>query len=245
MRKAHFLGGTMVYRRVVWGIGLLLITAIIAVLPRLVLAPWISGELKEFIAQEFHAEQVQVELSGTGWALVLGYIPAATIELENGAVNGFPVTYARLFGEGVRFQPWTLFKEREFFYAGSQFLRLSARVSAESLSEYFKEHVPNVQDLKVEAEAGQLVLSGAIDLLGVSWHMALSGTLKPAGPTGLQFVPVGLKLEQAYAPPALVDILQEYFTVIIDLDKFPFPVRISHVEAQGGGINLIIEEVAE
>jgi hypothetical protein len=244
--EARFLGGTVVQKLLVCGAALLIVLVVSALLPRLVLVPRVSSELEQFIADEFHAQKVAVDLpGGGGWSLLVGLIPAISIELEDGTVNGFPVTEAVLFAEGVRFHPWTLFREREFSYGGSDLLRISARVSAESLSEYFRQHVPQIPDLVVEVDHSQLQFSGTIDLLGVPWHLALGVAVETADQTVLRFVPVALRLEQAAVPPALVDLLQEYFRLEVDLDQFPFPIRIAAAEVEAGGIALVVEEIVE
>ena len=43
-----------------------------------------------------------------------GFNPAISIELEDGTVNGFPVTEAVLFAEGVPFTPGLFFGNGSF-----------------------------------------------------------------------------------------------------------------------------------
>ncbi|KLU40162.1 MAG: DUF2993 domain-containing protein [Limnochordia bacterium] len=233
------------YRRLLWGAALLLLISLIACLPRLLFVPWISQELEEFVASELRAESIAVDLPGSGWALLLGYIPKVEVQIGQGDVSGFPVTEAHLSAEGLRFHPWALFREQEFYYGGAQFLQISARVTAESLSEYFREQVPEVGNLVAEAEGGQLRIGGTVEVLGVLWNIGLSGTIQVKDRSVLAFVPVALQLEQAFAPPALVELLQEYFRIEVDLDRFPFPIRIVRAEVEGGGITLVVEEVLE
>ena len=66
MGEARFLGGTVVQKLLVCGAALLIVLVVSALLPRLVLVPRVSSELEQFIADEFHAQKVAVDLPGGG-----------------------------------------------------------------------------------------------------------------------------------------------------------------------------------
>ena len=52
-------------------------------------------------------------------------------------------------------------------------------------------------------------------------------------------------VENAAAPPALVEMLYQFFNFTIDLDQFPFPMEITSIAVDDGGIELVIQEVRE
>lgn|GEM_PF-3506382 len=233
------------YKRLLWLAALLVVMVMIAFAPRFLLVPWVAKGLEQLAVDEFQAQRAAVKLGGSGWPLLMGYIPELEIHMEQAEVSGFPVAEANLKAQGMRFHPWALFREQVFAYAGSQSLQLSARVSAAGLGEYFREHVPNARELQVEVREGQLVLKASVNVLGVPWQMALTGVIQVVEPTVLEFVPVGLQLEESAAPPVLVELLQEYFRFRVDLDAFLFPIRIVRAEVGDEGILLVVEEAVE
>ena len=63
-------------------------------------------------------------------------------------------------------------REKEFWYAGSEFLQVSACATEQGLNEYFKKHVSQVQDLQVDAQGGKLQVRGTLSFLvslGTAW----------------------------------------------------------------------------
>jgi hypothetical protein len=223
---------------------LVLMAAVLS--PRAILLPTVEQELQKYVQKEFNAEDVQIALERRGsWSLVLGRVPAVAITIENASVSGLPIDRARLEAVDLRFHPWALFREKEFWYAGSEFLQVSARVTEQGLNEYFKKHVSQVQDLQVDAQGGKLQVRGTLSFLGVPWELGLEGRLEVAGPTTVRVVPTGLMVENAAAPPALVEMLYQFFNFTIDLDQFPFPMEITSIAVDDGGIELVIQEVRE
>lgn len=233
-------------QRYFWVAAVLILFTAAVFLPRHVLLPRFTAELQDYIKEQFHAEEVEIDLAWHGsWSLLLGRVPEVEIVIADGSTAGLPIQSARLKAVDLRFHPWALFKEREFWYAGSEFLQISARVTEQGLNEYFREHVSQIQDLQVQAREGKLQVRGILYFLNVPWELALEGRLEIAGPTMVRVVPTGLMVEDAAAPPALVEMLYQFFSFNIDLDQFPFPIEITSILVDDGGIELAIEEVRE
>lgn len=246
MEKAAFLGGAYMRRRLSWIIAIVFFLLILIFLPSYLLIPRVTTELAEYIKEEFKAHKVEVVIpQGQSWGLVLGYMPKVELVIENGLVSGLPISEARLEAHALRFQPWALYREKYFSYAGSDFLQISARVTESGLNEYFKQHAANVSNLKVRADDQILEVRGTVNLLGVPWNIAVEGAVEIVDQTVLEFVPTGLTVEKTAAPPILLDLMHQYFSIAVDLDKFPFPIQITDFVVQDGGIDLVLEEVGE
>ena len=82
-------------------------------LPRHVLLPRFTAELQDYIKEQFHAEEVEIDLAWHGsWSLLLGRVPEVEIVIADGSTAGLPIQSARLKAVDLRFHPWALFKER-------------------------------------------------------------------------------------------------------------------------------------
>lgn len=214
-----------------WLIGLIVIIILgILSIPKFFLVPQLVQGLQTELKQALHTQQVQVTVGAPwGWELLWGVIPKVEVFVDNAVIDGLAVAKVEIHGEGMRFNPRSLLRNREFDYVGATNLQGELTVTEEALNTLFWEEVDPSQNLNLVIEPQGISLRGKMAFWNMEWDLRLHGSLEVWEHSNLRFVPQDLEVQETRVPPLLLEILNENYDFVLDFGVFPYPLEISEI----------------
>lgn len=243
MRKA-VLGGEDLKRNWLLLIIFLLVLGLL-IIPRLVIVPQVTQIIQNELKQELDAEQLQVKIKAFwGWELLMGRIPELEIQVENARVDGLNVTKAVVYGKNLLFDVSSSRQKGEYVHKSADFLNAELIIKEDDLNEFFWHEVDPDGFLTIAINPDRLSLSGKIPIFGnMRVEVSLHGHLEIIHDSYLRFVPEHLEVHDTKVPPVLLDILNESYEFALDLEIFPYPLKISRIDLLEQEIKIKMEVV--
>lgn len=218
--------------RRVWAAALVLfIVLILALAPRLFLVPRLSAEMAGQLAAALNTDEVDLEIGAPlGWELLLGRIPHFEVTAADARLGGLGISRVELEGDGLLFQPWTLFKERDLLPMDFGALRGWLRIDEADLNEVFWREVDPSRKLWLEVWPEGLVVLGTVTIWDMDLSINIVSDVLVESGSALRFAVKELAVQDAWLPDLLLDMLKDSFAFTVDLGEFPLPVEIQTVE---------------
>lgn len=207
----------------------LLISAML-ILPRFVLPPILEYYVADYLEQEYGG-QVRVTISTwLGWELVIGRLRAITIKWEDVVVNDLRIASIWLSGYNVAVDVSALLKHQQLIYLGAERLDGIVTVNEVDLNRFFWQQLDPEQHWQIDLTTDYAVLSGTYSLWQMDWHLSLVGEFSIAKPAQILFIPKEFLVMETRVPALLLELVSEYYTLIIDLRSLPIPIQLDWIE---------------
>ncbi|MDI9422236.1 MAG: DUF2993 domain-containing protein [Bacillota bacterium] len=202
-------------------------------MPRLVLVPLVVQELEDEVGQFLQAQQVQVQLEAPwGWELVFGRLPRLDIVANDARMDALRVFQVTIHGEQIRFDPRSLWQDKELVYTEASSLWGEMILTEEDLNAYFWQEVDQDRLLRLRVAPGEIGLGGQISLWNMEWTITLLGDLEVHQGSSLRFVLKNLEVQETRIPSVLLEVLSEHYDFVVDFGVFPYPVELREVHLQ-------------
>ncbi len=202
-------------------------------IPRLVLVPLVVQELEDEVGQFLQAQQVQVQLEAPwGWELVFGRLPRLDIVANDARMDALRVFQVTIHGEQIRFDPRSLWQDKELVYTEASSLWGEMILTEEDLNAYFWQEVDQDRLLRLRVAPGEIGLGGQISLWNMEWTITLLGDLEVHQGSSLRFVLKNLEVQETRIPSVLLEVLSEHYDFVVDFGVFPYPVELREVHLQ-------------
>ena len=202
-------------------------------MPRLVLVPLVVQELEDEVGQFLQAQQVQVQLEAPwGWDLVFGRLPRLDIVANDARMDALRVFQVTIHGEQIRFDPRSLWQDKELVYTEASSLWGEMILTEEDLNAYFWQEVDQDRLLRLRVAPGEIGLGGQISLWNMEWTITLLGDLEVHQGSSLRFVLKNLEVQETRIPSVLLEVLSEHYDFVMDFGVFPYPVELREVHLQ-------------
>ena len=202
-------------------------------MPRLVLVPLVVQELEDEVGQFLQAQQVQVQLEAPwGWDLVFGRLPRLDIVANDARMDALRVFQVTIHGEQIRFDPRSLWQDKELVYTEASSLWGEMILTEEDLNAYFWQEVDQDCLLRLRVAPGEIGLGGQISLWNMEWTITLLGDLEVHQGSSLRFVLKNLEVQETRIPSVLLEVLSEHYDFVMDFGVFPYPVELREVHLQ-------------
>jgi hypothetical protein len=202
-------------------------------MPRLVLVPLVVQELEDEVGQFLQAQQVQVQLEAPwGWELVFGRLPRLDIVANDARMDALRVFQVTIHGEQIRFDPRSLWQDKELVYTEASSLWGEMILTEEDLNAYFWQEVDQDRLLRLRVAPGEIGLGGQISLWNMEWTITLLGDLEVHQGSSLRFVLKNLEVQETRIPSVLLEVLSEHYDFVMDFGVFPYPVELREVHLQ-------------
>ncbi|HHT89473.1 MAG TPA: DUF2993 domain-containing protein [Firmicutes bacterium] len=202
-------------------------------MPRLVLVPLVVQELEDEVGQFLQAQQVQVQLEAPwGWELVFGRLPRLDIVANDARMDALRVFQVTIHGEQIRFDPRSLWQDKELVYTEASSLWGEMILTEEDLNAYFWQEVDQDRLLRLRVAPGEIGLGGQISFWNMEWTITLLGDLEVHQGSSLRFVLKNLEVQETRIPSVLLEVLSEHYDFVVDFGVFPYPVELREVHLQ-------------
>ena len=166
-------------------------------MPRLVLVPLVVQELEDEVGQFLQAQQVQVQLEAPwGWELVFGRLPRLDIVANDARMDALRVFQVTIHGEQIRFDPRSLWQDKELVYTEASSLWGEMILTEEDLNAYFWQEVDQDRLLRLRVAPGEIGLGGQISFWNMEWTITLLGDLEVHQGSSLRFVLKNLEVQE-------------------------------------------------
>lgn len=209
----------------------------IAVLPKLVVVPSVTRQIRVELQREFETAEVEVRLQAPwGWELLFGRLPGLGITMHNAVAEHLNLAKVEVRGEQIRFERSAFWKDRQLNYEGAQKLESLVTVTEEDLNTYFWQEVDPNRSLHLVIQPTGVSLNGQLAFWNTEWDFALQGLLEIWQQSNLRFVPQNLEVQATRVPPFLLEVLNENYDFVLDFSIFPYPITISDVQMEDGQI---------
>lgn len=214
-----------------WPIRIALVLVIVLILiPKILVVPAITKQLKVELQTEFQTDHVEVRLHAPlGWELIFGRLPGIDVEMKSALVDNLVLSEVQVAGSEIRFSPKRLFEKWEMAYEGAEKLEGTVTVTEKELNALLWEEVDPEQLFNFTITKQGLAVVGAIPLWGQEIAFTLHGNLEPVGGANVRFVPRDLEVQATRIPPFLLEVLNQSYDLVLDFSIFPYPVAISQI----------------
>ena len=150
---------------------LFIVILILLALPRVVLLPRLTAELKGELAAALETAELDLTVEAPwGWELLMGRIPSLALTARDAGLEGVDVSQLNLEAEEILFQPWTLFTQHELVLTSFSSITGSLLVSESALNEAFWREVDPSRRLWLEISPQGLAVLGTVGI----WNMDVS-----------------------------------------------------------------------
>lgn|GEM_PF-758662 len=214
-----------------WLIGITLIVAVVVLVVPYYLFPraaaWIIGYT------------LQSELGGTadvrvwakyGWELAQGRFPAIEITGSRWMLDGLPIESFHLYGRNVRVDLISLLKHRQFVYISSADLQIRLSITEQALNQYFWGRIDPDQRFRIDLAQDKAVLHGVLELWQTKWNVSLVSEFSVRKPAAIVMTPVEFLIFDTRVPDILLELINNNYRFLINLDRLPFPVNLERIE---------------
>ena len=210
---------------------LFIVILILLALPRVVLLPRLTAELKGELAAALETAELDLTVEAPwGWELLMGRIPSLALTARDAGLEGVDVSQLNLEAEEILFQPWTLFTQHELVLTSLSSITGSLLVSESALNEAFWREVDPSRRLWLEISPQGLAVLGTVGIWNMDVSVRVLGDVVVENGSALRFVLMDLAVQDARVPELLLDMLRDSFDFTVDFGEFPLPVEMQVVE---------------
>lgn len=208
---------------------------VFALIPKLVVLPSVARQIRAELQQEFETTQVEVRLSAPwGWELFFGYLPGLEINMREVMAENLVLSQVDIQGEGIKFEPRTLWQEWSLDYQSAENLEGLVTVNEGDLNTFFWQEVDPNRNLQLEIHPSGMSVIGKLALWNTELDFTLHGLVEIWQQSNLRFVPQNLEVQATRVPPFLLEVFNENYDFILALSVFPYPITISEVLMEEG-----------
>mgnify|MGYP000889092895 FL=1 len=219
-------------------LGLLLVLALI---PKLIILPKVTKQLRAELQNEFQTDQIEVNLQAPwGWELLFGRLPGVELTMENAVVENLTLSHVEIEGEKIRLTPQLLWENWEAAYEGAERLEGMVIVTEEDLNTLLWEELDPEQTLHFVILPTGVTLNGEVSLFNRELDFTLHGRLEILQESNVRFVPSNLEIQATRVPPFLLEVLNQNYDLVVDFNVFPYPVTISEILMEDGQMRIKI-----
>lgn len=206
-----------------------LIAIVILLLPKIILPQLIEEKLVAVIETDLGGSATVEISSKTGWSLLAGSISEISVIGNDWNINGIPLASFSFHTTNLKIDVRQLMQDGALNYLKSDEINVVAEITEAGLNHYFWNYVDSNQNFKIDITKSGANLRGEFDLWNTIWDLNLLMEIQIREQRKIALIPRELILLETRVPNILIELISEHYTIVIDLNALPVPIKVDEV----------------